>query len=160
MINYYRRWLPHAAELQAPLNALLNGCTRKNVPIKSTKETALAFEKCKKALAEATTLTYPNPTHSLTLSTDASDTALGAVLHKWEKDTPKPMAFFSQKLTGAERKYSAYDRELLAIYKGILHFRHFLEGRKFSIYTDHKPLTFAFSQKPEKCNAALANADN
>jgi hypothetical protein len=152
MINYYRRWLPHAAELQAPLNALLNGCTRKNVPIKSTKETALAFENCKKALAQATTLTYPNPTHSLTLSTDASDTALGAVLHKWEKDTPKPMAFFSQKLTGAERKYSAYDRELLAIYKGILHFRHFLEGRKFSIYTDHKPLTFAFSQKPEKCS--------
>jgi hypothetical protein len=49
MINYYRRWLPHAAELQAPLNALLNGCTRKNVPIKSTKETALAFENCKKA---------------------------------------------------------------------------------------------------------------
>jgi hypothetical protein len=155
MINYYRRWLPHATEMQAPLNALLNGYTKKNVPIKPTKEATSAFEKCKKALAQATTLIYPNPTHSLTLFTDASDTALGAVLHKLEKDTSKPIAFFSQKLTGAERKYSAYDRELLAIYKGILHFRHFLE-RKFSIYTEHgphhKPLTFAFSQKPEKCS--------
>ncbi|KAI5738876.1 hypothetical protein M8J77_012169 [Diaphorina citri] len=27
-----------------------------------------------------------------------------------------------------------------------------IEGRVFTIYTDHKPLTFAFLQKPEKCS--------
>jgi len=47
-------------------------------------------------------------------------------------------------------KYSAVDRELLAIYLAIKHFRHMVEARRFVIYTDHKPLTFAFRQKPEK----------
>jgi hypothetical protein len=61
MINYYRISLPQAAEMQAPLIALLNGCTRKNVLIKPTEETTSAFENCKKALAEATTLTLPQP---------------------------------------------------------------------------------------------------
>ena len=65
---------------------------------------------------------------------------------------PKPLAFFSAKLTPTERKYSAYDRELLAIYRSILHYRHFLEGRHFTIFTDHKPLVYAFHQKPEKCS--------
>lgn len=43
--------------------------------------------------------------------------------------------------------YSTYDRELLAIYMAIKHFRHLVEGRKLTILTDHKPLTFALSKK-------------
>ncbi|GBN03784.1 hypothetical protein AVEN_53064-1, partial [Araneus ventricosus] len=54
------------------------------------------------------------------------------------------------KLTPAERKYSTYDRELLAIYSAIKFFRHFLEGRDFVVFTDHKPFTFAFKQNHEK----------
>lgn len=38
-------------------------------------------------------------------------------------------------------KYSTFDRELLAIYLSTKHFRYFLEGRQFAIYTDHLPLT-------------------
>ncbi|GBN94167.1 Transposon Ty3-G Gag-Pol polyprotein [Araneus ventricosus] len=53
-------------------------------------------------------------------------------------------------LTPAERKYSTYDRELLAIYSAIKFFRHFLEGRDFVVFTDHKQLTFAFKQNYEK----------
>jgi len=60
-------------------------------------------------------------------------------------------AFFSKKLSPTEAKYSAFDRELLAVYLAIKHFRHMVEARRFVIYTDHKPLTFAFRQKPEKC---------
>ena len=47
------------------------------------------------------------------------------------------------------QKYSAFDRELLALYLGIQHFRHFLEGRKFTVYTDHKPLIFCMSKVSE-----------
>lgn len=50
----------------------------------------------------------------------------------------------------AKTKYSTYDRELLAIYNSIKHFKHMLEGRQFSIYTDRKPLITAFHQKNEK----------
>lgn len=50
-------------------------------------------------------------------------------------------------MSKTERKYSTYDRELLAIYLSniaIRHFRYMVEGREFTVYTDHKPLTFAF----------------
>ena len=53
------------------------------------------------------------------------------------------MAFFSKSLHKAETHYSAFNRELLALYLAIKHFHYFLEGCSFTTYTDHKPLTFA-----------------
>lgn len=54
------------------------------------------------------------------------------------------------KIKPHERKYSAFDRELLAIYAAIKHFRYFVEGRQFIVFTDHKPLTFAIRSKTER----------
>ena len=76
--------------------------------------------------------------------TDASDTAVGAVLQQQINDEWKPIAFFSKRLKPAETRYSTFDYELLAIYLAIKHFQHFVEGRQFHVLTDHKPLTFAF----------------
>ena len=56
------------------------------------------------------------------------------------------MAFFSRKLRPPEQKYSIFDRKLLAAYLAIRHFRYFLEGRSFTLYTDHKPLVCAISK--------------
>ena len=53
------------------------------------------------------------------------------------------MSFFSKKLSNTEVKYSAFDRELLAAFSTIRHFRFMLEGREFTLFTDHKPLTSA-----------------
>jgi cleavage and polyadenylation specificity factor subunit 1 len=61
-----------------------------------------------------------------------------------------PLAFFSRKLNPVQHKYNAYDRELLAIYQAVKHFHHMLEARHFTIFTDHKPITYAFQQKREK----------
>ena len=47
-------------------------------------------------------------------------------------------------------KYSAFDRELLAVFLSIRHFRHMLEGRPFAVWTDHKPLCGALSSSAEK----------
>jgi cleavage and polyadenylation specificity factor subunit 1 len=55
-------------------------------------------------------------------------------------------------MNSAQLKYSAYDRELLAVYEAVKHFRHMLEARHFTILTDHKLLTFAFQQKRDKCS--------
>lgn len=59
----------------------------------------------------------------------------------------QPLGFFSKKLSPAQIKYSTYDRELLAIYEANKYFKHMLEGRDFIIYTDHKPLIYAFTKK-------------
>ena len=53
------------------------------------------------------------------------------------------MGFYSKKLCDPEKKYSAFDLELLAAYSSLRHFRFMLEGIEFSIFTDHKPLTHA-----------------
>lgn len=73
-----------------------------------------------------------------------------------EGEQIEPLAFFSQKLNDAQRKYSTYDRELLAMYESVKYFRHMLEGRSFIIYTDHKPLIFAFKQKESKASPRQA----
>ena len=55
------------------------------------------------------------------------------------------LGFFSAKLEAAQLSYRAFDRELYAIFVSIRHFRHHLEGRRFTVWTNHKPLTFALS---------------
>ncbi|GFY12115.1 retrovirus-related Pol polyprotein from transposon opus [Trichonephila clavipes] len=76
----------------------------------------------------------------------------GGALHQVVDSELQPLAFFSRKLTSSEKSYSAYDRELLAIYSAIRHFRYMLEARDFTVFTDHKPLTYAFRQKSDKCS--------
>jgi hypothetical protein len=69
---------------------------------------------------------------------------MGAVLQQRISNAWQPLAFFSKKMNPAQQKYSAYDRELLAVYETVKHFRHMTEARHFTIFKDHKPLTFAF----------------
>ena len=91
-------------------------------------------------------LHHPKHCAPLTLSVDASDIAVGGVLQQIVDGQLQPPTFFSRKLRKPETKYSAFDRELLAMHLSVRHFRYFLEGRPFVIFTDHKPLTFAFSK--------------
>ena len=90
------------------------------------------------------------PDVPLSLTVDASDSAIGSVLQLVVKGITQPLAFFSCQLKPAERRYCTFDLELLAIYLSVRHFPHQLERRHFVIYTDHKPLTFALSSKTDK----------
>ncbi|GBO11203.1 hypothetical protein AVEN_243275-1 [Araneus ventricosus] len=89
--------------------------------------------------------------------TDASARAIGGCIQQRQCDSWKPLGFFSRKLSTAEQKYSAYDRELLAIFAPIKYLRYLLEGTKFTILTDHKSITYAFSQKIEKLSPRQIN---
>jgi transposase InsO family protein len=87
------------------------------------------------------------------LVVDASDTHIGAVLQQRTAAGWKPLAFFSKKLWPTESRYSAFDRELWAVFSGIRHFRYLLEGRLFHVLTDHKPLTTALHRVSEPWSA-------
>jgi cleavage and polyadenylation specificity factor subunit 1 len=82
---------------------------------------------------------------------------MGAVLQQRVYNAWQPLAFFSKKLNPAQQKYSSYDRELPALYEAVKHFRHMLEARHFIIFTDHKPITFAYLQKRDKCSPRQFN---
>ena len=107
----------------------------------------IAFAGAKQALLSATHLAHPTTGADLSLVVDAWATLVGSCLQQQlagRKDW-QPLGFFSKKLEPAQEKYSAFDRELFACYAGIRHFRHMLDGRRFAIYTDHKPLTYPLS---------------
>ena len=101
----------------------------------------------KKILANITKLHMIQENTELALTTDASNFAIGAKLSQNIKESETPIAFFSQKLNDTEKRYSTFDRELLAIYRSIKHFQEYLEHRQFNIHTDHKPLIHALTLK-------------
>lgn len=101
----------------------------------------------RKGFCDAALLAHPDSESSLGLVTDASDFALGGVVQQFKGGNWQPLAFFSRKLSPSQQKYSPYDRELLAIYESIKYFQHWLAATNFTIYTDHKPLCYAFHQR-------------
>lgn len=105
-----------------------------------------SLQKYQKGIGGSSITLTPSTT---SLNTDASDQAAGAVLQQLVNGIWVPLAFFSKKLRPPEKKYSAFDCELLALYLGVRHFRYFLEGRLFTAFTDLKPLTFCMSKTSE-----------
>lgn len=137
-VNFYHRFIPQASSLLAPLSSLTTG--PKTSAIKWTESTIATFESVKCALTGLVALKFYDPKAELQLTTDASDHAVGAVLHQISDCTLEPLEFFSRKLNSAQANYSAFDRELLAIHDAVKHFHNILDGRKFKVLTDHKPL--------------------
>ena len=142
MVNFYHHFVPNAAHIMRPIYDAMAG---KPVTLEWSNDLEEASATAKEALAQATTLVHPHADKPIALTVDASGAAIGAVLEQ-NLGSWKPVAFFSRKLRAAEQKYSAFDRELLAAYLAIRHFRYFLEGRSFVLFFDHKPLTFAISK--------------
>jgi hypothetical protein len=101
---------------------------------------AAAFEAAKAALAAEVLLAHSAPNAVLSLATDTSDTHVGGALQQLAGKSWQVLAFYSKKLTGAGTRYSTFDRELLAAFSAVRHFRFLLEGRRFCLLTDHKPL--------------------
>jgi hypothetical protein len=92
-------------------------------------------------------LEYPDFTKEFILTTDASNEGIGAILSQGQIGKDLPIAYASKNLNKAERNYSTSEVELLAIVRGIKHFRPYLYGRKFKIASDHKPLMWNMNIK-------------
>ena len=145
MINFYHRFLPNIASILSPLYGALTS-SKSQQEISWSHQMKQAFVAAKCALVNATMLVHPCPDCPLALTSDASDRAVGAVLEQFKQGQWQHLAFFSRQLRNAELKYSAFDRELLGVHLAIRHFRFMLEGRQFSVYTDHKPLVHAMAK--------------
>jgi hypothetical protein len=140
MVNFYHRFILHCAGRLHPLHKLLS-----STDFIWSPECEEASQFCKSALASATLLVHPHYNAPASITFDASDLAVGAVLEQFIDHEWRPIGFFSRKLQPAETRYGTFDRELLGVYLAIRHFRRFIEGRVFHMYTDHKPLNFAIS---------------
>lgn len=72
---------------------------------------------------------------------DASKIAVSSILMQKIDGKFKPIQFYSRKLRDAETRYHSLKSELLAIYESIKHFKYYLWGRDFTVFSDAKALT-------------------
>lgn len=140
-LGYYRRFIKDFAKIVKPLTGLL----RKDTEFEITPEIKACFEKCKELLTLDPVLIYPDFSKEFILTTDASDYAIGAVLSQGPIGKDRPIAYASRTLSQTEERYSTTEKEFLAIVWAVKHFRPYLYGRKFKMFTDHQPLTFSMT---------------
>ena len=94
-------------------------------------------------LKEDVRLSYParsENAEALELYVDASEVGAGACLVQKQEGAAKIIAYASTTFNAAEVRYSAIDRELVALRWGVKAFRPFLIWREFILHTDHQPL--------------------
>ena len=143
MMAFYHKFIPHLSEILTPLyllqrNALQN---KNNWYWNDIHEDA--FRVAKDALCSVVPLVVPQPGQLFTLTTDASDVAVGGALQQFGK----PLGFFSRKLSKCEQKYSTFDKELLAVFLALKNFSYIVDGSPLVIKSDHKPLLGLFNMK-------------
>ncbi|GFO49354.1 transposon ty3-g Gag-Pol polyprotein [Plakobranchus ocellatus] len=115
MVNFHHTFIPHAASLLLPLHCALQKSHSQKV-LSWTADMDVTFASCKEALPEATILSHPTRGAHISLTTDASDQAIGGLLEQYVNGIWQPLAFFSKRLRPPEMRYSTFDRELLALY--------------------------------------------
>ena len=138
LANYYRRFIKGYSEKVLPLTELL----KKTTCWKWTTSCQEAFDKVKKLLLEDPVLAMPDMFKPFEVQTDASDFALGGVLMQ----DNHPIAFESRKLSEAERRYTAHEKELLAVLHCLRTWRHYLLGSKFVVKTDNTAVSHFLTQ--------------
>jgi hypothetical protein len=145
LVNYYHRFLPNSATVLKPLNELLE----KDREWDWTDKCEKAFEDTKTMITSDQVLTHYNTDLPVRLACDASPFGLGAVLsHVMPDGYERPIAFASRSLAKTEKNYAQIQKEALGIVWGVKKFHTYLYGRKFTLLTDHMPLTTIFN--PEK----------
>ena len=154
MVNYYRRFVKKAAHHLFHLFECLGNKPKK---LDWNQDMANSFEAIKTALANAAMLHHPDSKLPLSITSDASDVAMGAVLEQRGPNGWEPLAFFSKKFSTPQQRWPPYDRELNAAHKSIRHFKHMVEGRAFTLYTDHQSLVPSMAKKTEAQTARQAN---
>lgn len=139
LAGYYRRFIKDFSKITRNMTKYLKKDVVLNI---KDPDYINAFNTLKKVLSTDQVLSYPEFDKPFILTTDASDFALGAVLSQIQEGVEKPIAFGSRTLTDTESRYATNEKEALAIKWAVTKYKPYLFGGKFTLITDHKPLTF------------------
>ena len=143
LVNHYAKFLPDLATKLAPLYKLL----RQDAKWEWLDQQEQSFQEVKQLLSTPNILVHFDDRKPIVVACDASPFGIGAVLsHILEDGTEHPVAYASRSLSPAERRYSQLDKEALAIVFSVEKFHRYIFGRKFLLYSDHKPLIHIFGE--------------
>ncbi|XP_031376072.1 uncharacterized protein LOC116191936, partial [Punica granatum] len=132
LASFYRRFVKDFSSIAAPLTEVI----KKNVGFRWGEEQEKAFQLIKEKLTNAPLLSLPNFSKTFEIECDASGVGIGAVLMQ----EGRPIAYFSEKLSGAALNYPTYDKELYALVRALETWQHYLWPKEFVIHTDHESL--------------------
>ena len=159
MVLYYQHFIPGCSSIAKPLYTLTAGqkrsakglfgrrkagAFRELTPQDWTPACEQAFEDLKSALLNSVVLAHPDFDRPFVLSTDASLDGLGAVLSQVPagEERARPIAFASKCLSRSQANYPAHRLEFLALKWAVCDkFSHWLQGHKFTVWSDNNPLT-------------------
>jgi len=144
LAGFYQKFVEGFSRIAAPLYDV----TGSQAKFEWGEPQQKAFDELKRALTSAPVLRSPDPDLPYLLHTDASDAAIGAVLSQDDGDGPRPIAFFSRKISPAEVNYAIHEKELLAIVQALSTWRHYVLGCRYpvKIFTDHHSLKYFRTQ--------------
>ena len=149
ILGYQHPFIQNYANIARPLITL----TKKDQPFVWTEECQNALDTLINIVLNNPSLRQPNLSKPFFLQVDASAFATGAILTQ-QDDRKKHVAvgFHSQTFSEAERNYDIHDCELLAVYRGLTHYRHLLlsSPHPITVYNNHKNLEYY--RKPQSIN--------
>ena len=153
MAQFCRRFVKNLSVILSPLYSL----TKIDSPFDWSEACQAAFEEIKRLLSEAPVLTSPSDTSRFILETDASDIGIGSCLKVVkEGDEEFIVSYDSGKFSDSELKWNVVEKEAHAIITAITKNRHYLIGKKFTIRTDSRVLSYLHAKKKPK-NKKLLN---
>ena len=158
MINFQRKFIKNCSSISAPLYASTSGKLKKKDKIEWSKGMDESFDILIREAQNDIQLAYPSYKEDaapLELFVDASGYGAGAVLMQLQEGDKRIIGYASSTFNKSERNYSARDRELAALRWGVQHFRAFLYGIEFIVYTDHASLVHLHTMAQQHGNARL-----
>ncbi|GBG81901.1 hypothetical protein CBR_g34084 [Chara braunii] len=142
LANYYRKFVRNFSTIAAPLLRLL----KKEAIWQWDKDCTSTLKKLKRALIEYPVLKVADSSLPFVVTTDASQYGIGAVLQQDDGNGYRPVEFMSTRMPCEKVATSTYERELYALRQALDHWKHYLLGRHFKVYSNHETLRWLKTQ--------------